>query len=165
MKTLSIKSPWAYYIAWGVQTIERRSWSTAYRGPLAIHATGTEYDILPPLVDGSTPLHKEANDAWSDKAGGFVFTGREKLISEQSVGGQIVLSSKTPESILFVWGYARAFEGKTPYPIHAIIGTVDLVDITKHGTEYQWHLDNPTPREKPITNVRGKLGLWDFSGM
>lgn len=38
MKALSLWQPWASAIALGLKTIETRSWSTAYRGPLAIHA-------------------------------------------------------------------------------------------------------------------------------
>lgn len=38
MKALTIRQPWASLIAHGVKTIETRSWSTEYRGPLAIHA-------------------------------------------------------------------------------------------------------------------------------
>lgn len=38
MKALTIRQPWASLIALGVKHIETRSWSTRYRGPLAIHA-------------------------------------------------------------------------------------------------------------------------------
>lgn len=38
MKCLSLWNPWATAIAVGTKTIETRSWSTSYRGPLAIHA-------------------------------------------------------------------------------------------------------------------------------
>ena len=38
MKALTVRQPWASLIAAGVKTIETRSWSTKYRGPLAIHA-------------------------------------------------------------------------------------------------------------------------------
>lgn len=38
MKALTLHQPWASLIALGVKTIETRSWSTKYRGPLAIHA-------------------------------------------------------------------------------------------------------------------------------
>jgi len=38
MKALSLWQPWASLMAAGLKTIETRSWSTAYRGPLAIHA-------------------------------------------------------------------------------------------------------------------------------
>jgi hypothetical protein len=38
MKALSLWQPWATLIAIGAKSIETRSWSTTYRGPLAIHA-------------------------------------------------------------------------------------------------------------------------------
>jgi len=38
VKVLTLHQPWASLIALGVKTIETRSWSTQYRGPLAIHA-------------------------------------------------------------------------------------------------------------------------------
>lgn len=41
MKALTIRQPWATLIAYGVKTIETRSWHTNYRGPVAIHAGAT----------------------------------------------------------------------------------------------------------------------------
>ncbi len=38
MKTLTLTQPWASLVAIGAKRIETRSWYTAYRGPLAIHA-------------------------------------------------------------------------------------------------------------------------------
>lgn len=38
MKALSLWQPWASAIPFGWKRIETRHWSTAYRGPLAIHA-------------------------------------------------------------------------------------------------------------------------------
>lgn len=46
MKAITIWQPWASLIALGVKTIETRSWSTDYRGPLAIHAAATPAGIL-----------------------------------------------------------------------------------------------------------------------
>jgi hypothetical protein len=39
MRALSLWQPWASLVAWGAKTIETRSFSTSYRGWLAIHAT------------------------------------------------------------------------------------------------------------------------------
>lgn len=36
--TLTLTQPWASLVAIGAKKIETRSWSTSYRGPLAIHA-------------------------------------------------------------------------------------------------------------------------------
>lgn len=38
MKAITLLQPWASLIAWGIKTLETRSWKTSYRGPLAIHA-------------------------------------------------------------------------------------------------------------------------------
>jgi hypothetical protein len=39
MKVISIIQPWATLIAIGEKNFETRSWSTKYRGPIAIHAS------------------------------------------------------------------------------------------------------------------------------
>lgn len=46
MKALTLTQPWATLVATGAKLIETRSWYTAYRGPLAIHAART----IPPNV-------------------------------------------------------------------------------------------------------------------
>jgi hypothetical protein len=43
MRILTIKQPWAHAIIFGGKDVENRTWSTAYRGPVAIHA-GMSYD-------------------------------------------------------------------------------------------------------------------------
>ena len=35
---LSVRQPWAWAIAWGGKTIENRTWTCHYRGPIFIHA-------------------------------------------------------------------------------------------------------------------------------
>jgi len=38
MKALTLIQPWSTFVAYGIKTIETRSWSTNYRGWLAIHS-------------------------------------------------------------------------------------------------------------------------------
>lgn len=38
MKAITLHQPWASLIAYGLKEFETRSWTTPYRGPLAIHA-------------------------------------------------------------------------------------------------------------------------------
>jgi hypothetical protein len=52
MKALSLWQPWATLVALGVKKLETRSWSTTYRGPLAIHATAT----MPKGMDGTAGM-------------------------------------------------------------------------------------------------------------
>lgn len=44
MKCISIQQPWAGLILTGYKDIENRSWSTAHRGRLAIHAGAKMYE-------------------------------------------------------------------------------------------------------------------------
>ena len=39
MKALTLYQPWATLVTYGVKCIETRTWPTAYRGPLVIHAS------------------------------------------------------------------------------------------------------------------------------
>jgi hypothetical protein len=41
MKILSVRQPWAWLIVHGYKTVENRSWRTAHRGRLYIHASLT----------------------------------------------------------------------------------------------------------------------------
>lgn len=54
---LTIWQPWATLIAIGVKTIETRSWQTAYRGPIAIHAGADRRALAPdthhPAIDAA----------------------------------------------------------------------------------------------------------------
>jgi activating signal cointegrator 1 len=44
MKAITLHQPWAWLVAFGMKEVETRSWSTDYRGPLAIHA-GKKHDV------------------------------------------------------------------------------------------------------------------------
>ncbi len=48
MKAITLWQPWATLVATGAKNYETRSWSTKYRGPLAIHAAKRkpEYKVL-----------------------------------------------------------------------------------------------------------------------
>lgn len=46
MKALSVRQPWANLIAWGMKSIEVRTWSTDYRGDLLI-VSSQKPDIVP----------------------------------------------------------------------------------------------------------------------
>jgi len=54
MHTLTVKQPFASFIADGHKTIEHRSWATAYRGPLLITASSSSASCKAELDDGTT---------------------------------------------------------------------------------------------------------------
>lgn len=53
MKALTLHQPWASLVACGAKSIETRSWSTSYRGPLAIHAGKSTEAYRPDCEDSS----------------------------------------------------------------------------------------------------------------
>jgi hypothetical protein len=59
MKALTLYQPWASLVAAGAKTIETRSWSTTYRGRLAIHAGARPVKAS----DGSLDLWREQTQA------------------------------------------------------------------------------------------------------
>lgn len=58
MKALTIRQPWAWAILHAGKGIENRSWTTSYRGPLAIHAAVT-YAAKAKLPRGVRPPPRE----------------------------------------------------------------------------------------------------------
>lgn len=56
MKCITVSQPYASLIASGKKWVENRTWRTAYRGPLAIHAgRGTQYLSPREVASGAYP--------------------------------------------------------------------------------------------------------------
>ena len=66
MRCISLWQPWASLIAVGAKRIETRSWPTAYRGRLAIHAAKRferdeiELCLYPPFMEALRPFYTTA---------------------------------------------------------------------------------------------------------
>ncbi len=110
MKALTISQPWASLIAEGVKTIETRSRSTKYRGPLAIHAgkVGASFQ---------TQLER---DGWDALAEVYGETDGEQLWHECAAGA----------------GYQ---EGYRMPPFGAVIAMCELVSVVP-STEITWRV-------------------------
>lgn len=52
MRALSVRQPWPELIARGVKSLEIRSWTTRYRGPLLIVSGVARHALGPADVDG-----------------------------------------------------------------------------------------------------------------
>jgi hypothetical protein len=55
VKCLTIRQPWAWAILAGLKTVENRTWPTAHRGALLIHAGASRESLRSVLPDG-TPV-------------------------------------------------------------------------------------------------------------
>lgn len=146
MKTITVKQPWAYLLCAGIKDIENRTWKTNYRGRVLIHASAK------PIVNGGCISHFLTEDQY-----------------------RFIALTTPPEKQLdtcFLEHYNSA-----------IIGSVEIIDcVVNHpsiwaekseiGQDeqtnewfkpiYNWVLANPILFDKPIENVKGKLGFWDY---
>jgi hypothetical protein len=132
-KCLSLLQPWASLVIMGFKKIETRSWSTAYRGSLLIHASlGRKGKVLAT----EPPFSKYIRHFDSLPFGAII--GRVQLIDilpvEDLFYSDAALATLTLEE--------KAFG-----------------DYTKG--RYAWLLEEPEAFEDPIP-IKGTLGLWSF---
>lgn len=84
MKAISIKQPWAKFIAQGFKTIEVRTWQTRYRGPLLIVSSKKPDYFMQVFPEKTDPTHgvwlKEIDG--QNQIDGFYLLGKGLVIVE-----------------------------------------------------------------------------------
>lgn len=135
MKVLSLLQPWASLVVMGMKKVETRSWRSAYRGELLIHASsGKKGGIL--ITE--PPFKKHISD--------FHYLPFSAII------GKVILEDIMPVEAL---DFSDA---------HLNLLTLEekaFGDYTKG--RYAWLLLEPVEFKKPIL-IKGSLGIWSYSG-
>lgn len=109
MKALTLYQPWAQLVALGVKSIETRSWSTSYRGPLAIHAALT-------------------TKPWRDLDAPSLMSERGQV--QAVIRGLGAMCDETEDSWWSPWiGEDSIWMGDIRLPLGAIVATCTLVDV------------------------------------
>lgn len=134
MKTLSVRQPWSWAIARGFKPVENRTWSTPYRGPLAIHA-GQRWDDS------------------GDEALRFV-------VSTLRAQGSPVPPTLQDELPLSGTGLVVAVVDLVDICGDGVHGECDCGPWAATG-QMHWRLANARPLAEPVP-AKGRLGLWDF---
>ncbi len=149
MKALTLYQPWATLWAIGAKTIETRSWETAYRGPLAIHA-GMKRNFI-------------------DMRSAYYVCNREPFYSVLMDYGKKAMETLPPWDILPL--------GKI-IGITNIIDCVDIGpkfisalteqekafgNYSLYPHRWAWISKNTKALEFPIP-ARGAMGLWEWNG-
>lgn len=131
-KVLSIKHPWAGFIAEGVKPFETRKWTTSYRGPVLIHVSraidddAVSHHGLPPgyrdLVDLRGELGKVICSA--EIYGCRPMTPADELLAMcPSEEGRKVFALRAVQRVrpFFIRGQLGLFEVDVPevIPLHA----------------------------------------------
>lgn len=158
---LSIKNPLSYLVAAGVKDVENRTWQTPYRGKLYIHSSG-QYDYFCYDESHNKMLGAEVFErvnALPDADRHTIAMGRFYDWQCQKYG---------LDSLFYKDANFAAYEKYGPQIIsHAIIGTVDLIDVVKDSGSpwgekncYHWILENAELFDKPIRGVEGRLKIF-----
>ena len=132
MKALTLWQPWASLIGLGVKTIETRSWPTAYRGPLTIHAAARKPDVV--LTE--------------DGYAGELYDAQGSCVARWYQDSEEDYVSAPPEDERWVLAVAPGFIPDT-MPLGCIVATCrlqDCVPVLDH---------HPTPLRRQITNAFG----------
>lgn len=152
MRGLSLTQPWATLVAVGAKKIETRSWSTSYRGPIAIHAAKRFPTEDRELCDYGPFLS-------ALRAGGYDL-GQSPYRSSPSGWGKVLSLGAIVAVAYLDWvvgtpatpGLVCGHELPPPEP-EASFGDYS-------PGRYAWGLDFARPLPKPIP-YRGALGLWE----
>jgi hypothetical protein len=149
VKAISLTQPWATLVALEEKRIETRGWSTAYRGPLAIHAAKSFPEDCRDLCD--TPPFREVLRAHglgaSDLPRGAVLciTWMDDCVPTERILSEIQMAKAG--NLPCRWTRSRhelAFGNYEPRRYGFLLCQVERT------------FDKPIP-------ARGALGLWDWS--
>lgn len=165
MKAITLTQPWATLVAIGAKRIETRSWSTNYRGPLAIHAgkglgtiggNGGFMDLCShepfksvleayweSLIQSTTTVFELANGM---PRGAIIATCNLVSVIGTSVIDHAPYEWKAPDERIYrfyLTDQERAFGDYTP-------------------GRFAWLLADVEKLERPIP-AKGALGLWQWS--
>ena len=146
MKALTLTQPWATLIACGAKRIETRSWSTDFRGRIAIHAAKG----LGP-VGGKSGLVEQCNMPAFARA-----LGENRLYDnhENPVPLGVILATANLVNV-------RRIDQKLRAEVLAQTVTPNEIEFGDYTSgRFAWFLENVTALPEPIY-CNGALGLWD----
>lgn len=150
MKALTLTQPWATLVAIGAKRIETRSWSTSYRGELAIHAA-KGYPRKAQMTATSSPFIEQLNRAGylpDIPLGVIVATCRladcKRIVTQENLFANAGSSS------------AYVANGET-LPSNGL--ELSFGDYS-HG-RFAWILEDVQMLQEPIP-AKGALSLWEW---
>lgn len=163
MKAITVLEPWASLIACGAKKIETRSWSTKYRGRIAIHAAASDRHY--PLCYGEPFLTALEQFSKAVDIGGAVEAEYEDRIELEY--GKVIAIADLVDCIEVT---AAIFDIRTGIHHGAVIGKKSTLREIR-GDEYTfgnypvggyaWILDN-IQRIEPIP-AKGQQRIWNLN--
>lgn len=159
MKVLSVKQPWSFLICSGIKDIENRTWKLPekYKGErVLIHASAKLKSDLGSLLTYEQRLYiadhssEEIKRMRTDDFNFSAIIGSVRFV-DCRISHQSIWAEQTDLYGLFdntqIWD-KNGFES---YDGRGIKGVI-----------YNWVVADPILFDKPILNVKGKLGFWNY---
>ncbi|WP_286847040.1 ASCH domain-containing protein [Proteiniphilum sp. UBA5463] len=157
MKTISLRQPWAFLICSGIKDIENRTWKLPekYKGErVLIHASrtitfGQFCNYIVNLDNEDLGLQKIVRENCFRKS--WLYTLETSAIIGSVEIVDCVLNHPS------IWAEKTDLLGlsETYYKIYSSVINVPPII-------HNWVLANQILFDKPILNVKGKLGFWDY---
>jgi len=154
MRAITLTQPWATLVAIGAKKIESRSWSTSYRGPLAIHAAKgwTKEVVRLAFVEPfKTVLDNAGYKLFSSLPRGAVVATCELVFVREITARQYTLD----KTLGWKWtgpDGTYSFELDDQERAFGDYGP----------SRYAWMLHNIQALAEPIP-AKGSLGLWEWN--
>lgn len=154
MKALTLTQPWATLIACGAKRIETRSWSTTYRGQIAIHAAKG----LGP-VGGKRGLQEQCAVPAFESALGEWFERFGAMRSAERAGWVMPLGAIVALAVL---ADVRRIDTKLRAEVLAQTITPNEIEFGNYDSgRFAWYLEDVLYLEQPI-ECNGALSLWEL---
>jgi len=154
MKAMTLTQPWASLVALGEKRIETRSWSTTYRGPLAIHAA-KGWPVEAAALCSTEPFRTAL--VAIDVPGRFVTEGKRGVSAPDLPRSVIVATCRLADCLMV----EPTPEVRRIFADHAAPHDKEFGDYTLG--RYMWLLADVVALPEPIP-ARGALGLWEWTG-
>ncbi len=120
--TISVKQPWAALLACGAKTVEVRTWTTAKRGPILIHAAKIPDDRPEGWALITTPTLKELAALRGGIIGSANLTSCVKYSSSDAFALAAESHRNAPEWFREGGLYGFVFQDARPIAYHACPG-------------------------------------------
>jgi hypothetical protein len=168
MKAITLTEPWASLVAIGVKTLETRSWSTSYRGPIAIHAAKTlprwAADFLANDPDVLRCFREAGLNPFTGRVGDrFLWNGRDPDYLKESATRWLMQSSRGHVVAIteLIDCQATRLLTEDRWFSEPVLGEQELHFGDYTPGRFAFRLANVARLEAPVP-ATGALGIWDW---
>lgn len=157
MKAITLTQPWATLVAIGAKRVETRTWSTRYRGPLAIHAAK---GLGQPAMDFVRMCRTEPFKAALGTEGDLLARG---MVVATAALVAVIWTEHV--EVIVTDDRGADYDRDGPYLRDGVllIGPREAAFGDYSRGRYAWLLEDVRPLPEPVP-ARGALGLWEWEG-